>query len=33
VVEVTESPPDPSGSFLAWQLAQLRQLSTALGVS
>jgi len=33
VVEVTESPPDPSGSFVAWQLAQLRQLSTALGVS
>jgi len=31
VVEVTESPPDPSGSFVAWQLAQLRQLSTALG--
>jgi zinc/manganese transport system substrate-binding protein len=33
VVEVTESPPDPSGSFVAWQLAQLRRLSTALGVS
>jgi len=33
VVEVTESPPDPSGSFVAWQLAQLRQLSTALGFS
>jgi zinc/manganese transport system substrate-binding protein len=33
VVEVTESPPDPNGSFVAWQLAQLRQLSTALGVS
>jgi zinc/manganese transport system substrate-binding protein len=31
VVEVTESPPDPGGSFVAWQLAQLRQLSTALG--
>jgi hypothetical protein len=31
VVEVTESPPDPNGSFVAWQLAQLRQLSTALG--
>ena len=31
VVEVTESPPDPSGSFVAWQLAQLRRLSTALG--
>jgi len=33
VVEVTESPPDRSGSFVAWQLAQLRQLSTALGIS
>ena len=33
VVEVTESPPDPNGSFVAWQLAQLRRLSTALGVS
>jgi zinc/manganese transport system substrate-binding protein len=31
VVEVTESPPDAGGSFVAWQLAQLRQLSTALG--
>jgi zinc/manganese transport system substrate-binding protein len=30
VVEVTESPPDPNGSFVAWQLAQLRRLSTAL---
>jgi zinc/manganese transport system substrate-binding protein len=33
VVEVTESPPDPGGSFLSWQLAQLRRLSTALGTS
>ena len=33
VVEVTESPPDPGGSFVAWQLAQLRRLSTALEVS
>jgi zinc/manganese transport system substrate-binding protein len=33
VVEVTESPPDPGGSFVAWQLAQLRALSTALGTS
>jgi zinc/manganese transport system substrate-binding protein len=31
VVEVTESPPDAGGSFIAWQLAQLQQLSTALG--
>jgi zinc/manganese transport system substrate-binding protein len=31
VVEVTESPPDAGGSFVAWQLAQLQQLSTALG--
>jgi zinc/manganese transport system substrate-binding protein len=30
VVEVTESPPDAGGSFVSWQLAQLRQLSTAL---
>ena len=33
VVEVTESPPDPGGSFVAWQLAQLRRLSTALAAS
>ena len=33
VVDVTESPPDPDGSFVAWQLGQLRQLSTALGTS
>jgi zinc/manganese transport system substrate-binding protein len=33
VVEVTESPPDPGGSFVAWQLAQLQRLSTALGAS
>jgi zinc/manganese transport system substrate-binding protein len=31
VVEVTESPPDPGGSFVAWQLAQLERLSEALG--
>jgi len=31
VVEVTESPPDAAGSFVAWQLGQLEQLSTALG--
>jgi zinc/manganese transport system substrate-binding protein len=31
VVEVTESPPDPDGSFLAWQLDQLEALSDALG--
>jgi zinc/manganese transport system substrate-binding protein len=30
VVEVTESPPDTGGSFVAWQLAQLRRLATAL---
>jgi len=33
VVEVTESPPDPTGSFVAWQLGQLQQLSTALGAA
>nr|WP_281371503.1 zinc ABC transporter substrate-binding protein [Petropleomorpha daqingensis] len=33
VVEVTESPPHPGGSFVAWQLAQLRRLSTALETS
>ena len=31
VVDVTESPRDPDGSFVAWQLGQLRQLSAALG--
>jgi zinc/manganese transport system substrate-binding protein len=31
VVDVTESPPDPDGSFLAWQLDQLAALSDALG--
>lgn len=31
VVEVTESPTDPDGSFLEWQLAQLAALSEALG--
>ena len=31
VVAVTESPPDVNGSFVAWQLAQLQELSTALG--
>jgi zinc/manganese transport system substrate-binding protein len=31
VVEVTESPPDPDGSFVAWQLDQLQALSAALG--
>ena len=30
VVEVTESPPDPDGSFVAWQLGQLQALSSAL---
>lgn len=30
VVEVTESPPDPDGSFLTWQLDQLEALSDAL---
>jgi zinc/manganese transport system substrate-binding protein len=30
VVEVTESPADTNGSFVAWQLAQLSQLSDAL---
>jgi zinc/manganese transport system substrate-binding protein len=33
VVEVTESPPDPGGSFVSWQLAQLQQLSTALAAT
>jgi zinc/manganese transport system substrate-binding protein len=31
VVEVTESPPTRSGSFVDWHLAQLRALGTALG--
>ena len=31
VVEVTESPPDPDGSFVEWQLDQLEALSDALG--
>ena len=31
VVEVTESPSDPDGSFLEWQLDQLEALSDALG--
>jgi zinc/manganese transport system substrate-binding protein len=31
VVEVTESQPADAGSFVAWQLEQLRQLSDALG--
>jgi zinc/manganese transport system substrate-binding protein len=31
VLEVTESPPDASGSFLEWQLDQLAALSEALG--
>jgi zinc/manganese transport system substrate-binding protein len=31
VVEITESPPDPDGSFLEWQLDQLEALSDALG--
>ena len=30
VVEVTESVPDDAGSFVDWQLAQLRALSEAL---
>ena len=30
VVEVTESPPDANGSFVAWQLGQLQALSDAL---
>jgi zinc/manganese transport system substrate-binding protein len=32
VVDVSESPPDAKGSFVAWQLAQLTELSNALGV-
>lgn len=31
VVDVSESPPDPGGSFLEWQLDQLKALSDALG--
>ncbi|MCW2739799.1 MAG: hypothetical protein JWR45_221 [Blastococcus sp.] len=31
-VEVTESPADATGSFVAWQLGQLEALSEALGV-
>jgi zinc/manganese transport system substrate-binding protein len=33
VVEVSESPPDPKGSFVAWQLSQLTDLSNALGAT
>jgi zinc/manganese transport system substrate-binding protein len=33
VVEVSESPPDAKGSFVAWQLAQLAELSNALGAA
>jgi zinc/manganese transport system substrate-binding protein len=33
VVEVTESPPTAGGSFVAWQLDQLRALSAAFGVA
>jgi zinc/manganese transport system substrate-binding protein len=33
VVEVSESPPDATGSFVAWQLAQLAELSNALGTT
>jgi zinc/manganese transport system substrate-binding protein len=33
VVEVTESPSDGAGSFVAWQLAQLSALSDALSVT
>ena len=31
VVDVTESPADPDGSFVSWQLAQFSALSDALG--
>jgi zinc/manganese transport system substrate-binding protein len=31
VVEVSESPPDAGGSFVAWQVDQLTELSRALG--
>jgi zinc/manganese transport system substrate-binding protein len=33
VVEVSESPPHANGSFVAWQLAQLTELSKALGAT
>jgi zinc/manganese transport system substrate-binding protein len=33
VVEVTEASPDGDGSFVEWQLAQLQELSDALGLS
>jgi zinc/manganese transport system substrate-binding protein len=33
VVEVTESPPDPGGSFASWQLAELHRLADAYGVT
>ena len=33
VVDVSESPPDAKGSFVAWQLAQLAELSNALGAA
>ena len=33
VVEVSESPEDPDGSFVAWQLAQLTDLSDALAAT
>ena len=31
IVDVTESPPSAGGSFLAWQVGQLEELSRALG--
>jgi hypothetical protein len=33
VLDVTESPPTKGGSFLAWQMAQLAQLSDDLGAT
>jgi len=33
VVDVSESPDDADGSFVAWQLAQLTELSDALGAA
>jgi zinc/manganese transport system substrate-binding protein len=33
VVEVSESPRDANGSFVAWQVAQLTELSDALGAT
>lgn len=33
VVAVTESPPEPDGSFAAWQLDQMHRLAGAFGVS